>query len=460
MRNVLRSLTLPLVVVTLAACSASHAQSARLCSRGANDGAACSVDEDCSGGACVDAQGVCDGGSSDGNLCACNGGICSTRTLCPSAHGSGTCVGGDVVGRCCDVHGNCRDNAACVGTQRICLSGNSAGSPCVHDSQCLGGMCDSTGKVCSGGSADGFTCNEDSHCPSGSCSAPVVSPPTPVPTSAPPPPDTCINPSVPTPAPAKAQFICSGGNQNGRPCASNTNCRHGQCVIGLGVCLGGANDGNACVCPSGSCLPGQCSADPSLGKCRGGPAGSGAALCCDPALGCGDAPCMPTNRTCAGGTRKRIPCLNDAQCPGSSCVQTGQFCEGGTSDAISCASDADCPGGHCALLSPPEGPICTPKPTPTETSTRVPTSTRGVPNAQTPTPKKQPASGGSNGSSATSNSGCTMGTAETASPLLVVAMILMLLAKLAARPASMKFRRTLRACLRGVRVARWTQHEL
>lgn len=195
----------------------------RLCSGGPSDGQGCGGDGDCAGGACVNARGVCAGGSLDGKVCECNGGRCSSHPVCPTTRGKGTCVGGALAGGCCDVANDCGGGAAaCVGTQRICLSGGSAGSSCLNDQHCPGGTCGSSGMVCRGGAAAGFPCTGDGDCPSGQCRMPVVNTPTPRPPSS----LVCVDPNAPTPAAKRGQFRCSGKKKNGRECTTNMDCGH------------------------------------------------------------------------------------------------------------------------------------------------------------------------------------------------------------------------------------------
>ncbi len=428
-----RMATAQLPEVISAATAADALQ--HLCSGGPNDGQSCGGDGDCDGGACVIARGVCEGGSADGKVCECNGGRCSFHPACPTSRGSGTCVGGAVAGNCCDVANDCGGGAAaCVGTQRICLSGGSAGSSCLNDQHCPGGTCGSSGMVCHGGAAAGFPCNGDSDCPSGQCRVPPVNTPTPRPTSA----LVCVDPNAPTPAAKKGQFRCSGKKRNGRDCTTDMDCEHSLCVVAEGVCDGGPNDGLACECPGAVCEPNKCTANPSLGRCSAG-IGPGHTLCCDPMRGCEGAPCVATTQICASGPRQRQPCLNDSQCPGSGCVSTLPFCDGGSMDFFSCVNDANCPGGHCAGPSIADVPTCAPDQIPPPTSTRLPTRTPSVPGSPAPqnTGRSTP-SGAGGGSTSTSggSSGkfCAIDATPSAMPLVPLVVLLVLRAGRRRRP--------------------------
>ncbi len=159
------------------------AASGRLCSGGELDGSACSADADCPGGACVTAQGVCDGGSDDGLLCDCAGGTCSSGASCPVNPAMGTCRGGAADGQCCDPQSNCAGHSPCTGTQKVCASGPGRGLSCLRDIQCPQSQCVPTGKSCSAGEFARFACVADGDCPHGACVSPSeVFPATPVPT--------------------------------------------------------------------------------------------------------------------------------------------------------------------------------------------------------------------------------------------------------------------------------------
>ncbi|MFI5399098.1 MAG: beta-propeller fold lactonase family protein [Candidatus Binatia bacterium] len=140
-----------------------------LCSAGARDGAACAVDADCPDGACVVAQGVCDGGKDDGLLCDCPGATCVAGATCGTDPTMGTCSGGTADGQCCDAQSNCAGNRSCVGTQKVCLAGPVRGMSCLRDAQCLGSQCGAIGKSCGGGDFAGFACVADGDCPRGAC---------------------------------------------------------------------------------------------------------------------------------------------------------------------------------------------------------------------------------------------------------------------------------------------------
>jgi len=417
---------------------APAAAQARQCSAGANDGQSCSSSTDCPSGACVIIQAVCDGGDSDGQACDCAGGTCNSRSLCPTTAHRFTCSGGDDDGACCDIRNNCSRGTNCVGTQRLCVSGDSAGSACLNDGHCPNGTCGSTGMVCRGGDANGFTCASRDDCPSGTCVIPV----TPTPGSSPlpntPTPSICLNPNLPTPAPRNGQFYCIGGHRTAAHCTSNADCPGGACVVARGICTGGDNDGKPCDCPDAVCNPGMCPADSTKGACGPDSSGQTSGFCCDPTLSCGDAPCVGTAKICAAGHNARHPCLDDHQCPGSACVSFGFFCEGGLAAGHNCATEADCPDGTCAGSTLDAIPTCRPDQLPTNTPTHIPTKTPKPTRTIGPTTAQSPALGSgaaATGSSSSGLLGCAVdgGTQGDPAALMILPALLLCLRCVARR---------------------------
>jgi YVTN family beta-propeller protein len=143
----------------------------RVCSTGEREGSSCFTRAECPGGVCVEAQGICDGGSDDGLLCDCPGGTCAGEPVCGADPQRGTCQGGMRPGACCERSSNCGDGAACTATARLCASGPSKGIPCLDDHHCVGAACIATNRVCVGGSFDASGCIDDGDCPRGACVA-------------------------------------------------------------------------------------------------------------------------------------------------------------------------------------------------------------------------------------------------------------------------------------------------
>lgn len=157
-----------------------------LCSGGPRDGLNCASDDECftscpsSFGACVLVNGVCNGGEFDGFPCDCPGGACI------GTGAEGTCQGGAFSGDPCRTAigaGNCNTGNACVGTQKICLSGELQSFGCLGNDDCDGATCGSSGKFCDGGDFDFFSCVANVDCGGGICTSPeFCTAPTPTPT--------------------------------------------------------------------------------------------------------------------------------------------------------------------------------------------------------------------------------------------------------------------------------------
>ncbi|HYD49858.1 MAG TPA: hypothetical protein VEB21_15985 [Terriglobales bacterium] len=148
-----------------------------LCSLGSRDGQPCESFDDCPGGICVIAQGVCP----DGFICDCPAGSCTEEVLCSLDEAFGTCSSGTSVGRCCDVALECLPGDACVGAHKLCVGGQDQGFSCLDSTQCRGGDCVSTGCFCDAGDFDGYPCVGDGDCPGGGCDCSFAPNPTPTP---------------------------------------------------------------------------------------------------------------------------------------------------------------------------------------------------------------------------------------------------------------------------------------
>ena len=129
----------------------------------APDGKPCNGDQDCPGGTCVVAQGVCNaaGAADDSFPCDCAGGTCAANN---------TCNGGTTAGQPCDPTTNCAGSEPCVGTQKVCLGGSDKGFSCVRNDQCTNSTCVSTGKFCVMDTDFAFfSCVNDADC----CASPA-----------------------------------------------------------------------------------------------------------------------------------------------------------------------------------------------------------------------------------------------------------------------------------------------
>ena len=318
-------------LLAIAVCASASAQTptptpngAFLCSAGPSDGQPCNTDSDCApDGVCVIAAGLCAGGTDDGLTCDCIAGSCSSAPVCSIDATFGTCQGGANAALCCDVTYNCASGSPCVGTQKLCIGGSGIGFTCLRDDQCPGSLCRSTGKFCNGGDFDGFTCVDDVDCRNADGSQGGI----------------CTTASTPAPT---GEFLCSAGPRDGQACNSDGDCAPtGVCVIAVGLCVGGADDGLSCDCIAGSCSSTPaCSSDATFGTCQGG---VNTDLCCDVTYNCsGGVPCVGTQKLCLGGADIGLACFSDDQCPASVCRATGTVCSGGDFGSFPCVDDNDC----------------------------------------------------------------------------------------------------------------------
>ena len=114
---------------------------------GLKDGVNCTMDENCfvacpnQFGACVEIQGVCNGGGNfDGAGCDCPGGTCI----------GATCSGGVFAGDPCSVTGG--------------MGSCDPGIPCLNNAQCAPSTCVSTGKFCDSGDFADLACVDSADC--------------------------------------------------------------------------------------------------------------------------------------------------------------------------------------------------------------------------------------------------------------------------------------------------------
>src|ERR1700687_3482298 len=202
------------------------------------------------------------------------------------------------------------------------------GSASLHDDQCPASVCGSTGRVCNGGDFDSFSCVDDADCDNidGSHGGVCIA----------------IGPQPTPTAPPTGEFLCSAGPSDGQACNSDADCApNGTCVIAVGICVGGTDDGLVCDCVAGNCSSTPtCSTNATFGTCQGG---VNAALCCDGTHNCSSgSPCVGTQKLCLSGVDIGFACLRDDQCRGSVCRSTGKVCNGGDFDSFSCVDNADC----------------------------------------------------------------------------------------------------------------------
>ncbi len=354
-----------------------------LCSAGPHNGQACDYDFDCApSGACVSAQGVCDGGPDDGAYCDCAAGTCAAVQPSSDSTSAGTCQGGPNADESCEPITNCAD-AACVGTQMVCLGGDHKGLPCLRDTQCAGSRCAATGKRCVGGDFDESPCVDDADCsntdgsPGGDCRSGSLG-------------QACGNSGC-------LYHFCTDGvccSTNGCPspercnvpgfegtcslprCNRNTDCPEGS------LCLYDSTRGFfACSAPTATAtpspLPTPTPAPVSPGDFCWKPSQCPAGFVCGSEQGCctericpqGEScriaghggfctviltppPPPPSARLCSGGSNDGGACGTDTDCPSGVCVVAQGVCDGGSGDGALCG----CVSGTCV----PTPPLCDP----------------------------------------------------------------------------------------------------
>ncbi len=294
---------------------------------GCDDGNPCSVGEKC------DAQGMCQAGApvvcDDGNPCtsdACDGvtGVCKYTSL------TGACDDGIA----CTVSDNCT-GGACSGTAKKCSDGNPCtidqcdntkgclfiavvGSSCDDGNPCTtGDKCDASASCQAGALVscdDGNPCTADvCDLASGACKNTNIS-------------SACDDGNACT-----SKDFCAGGTCAGTliSCDDGKDCTADSCDTGKG-CLhsnlsGACSDGNPCTvgesCAAGTCQGGMAAPCDDANPCttdacdsKTGCTHTGNNLTCSDGNPCtvGDA-CDPTTSKCVGGGNQ-CSCQNQADC--------------------------------------------------------------------------------------------------------------------------------------------------
>jgi hypothetical protein len=335
-------------------CTAGSYCRGGICTTFAENGAACSRDDECESGSCTD--GVCCNGTCDGQCEACNVpgkvGTCAPSTGKPvgtraKCTGDGTTCGGECDGTHRDTCSYAGFGVTCVeptctkGRATIAAFCNGAGQcPQAEVQQCPG-QCDGSGTICAGDCAG--TCSSiDTYCSAGVCLPLKLA-------------------GEPCNSLAEcASSFCVDGMCCDRGCAgqceacdvpgSEGTCRavagapHGSrqaCATDGSTCSGICNGGTPdhCSYPGGerACRPGTCSngvADLSA-TCQGN--GS-----CAPRQQqrCTAAGCNPTGVQCAG------TCTTDAQCTAAQYCSAG-ICTARLDDGEPCGAPRQCTSGAC-----------------------------------------------------------------------------------------------------------------
>ncbi|MGE3635595.1 MAG: hypothetical protein AB7P00_37165, partial [Sandaracinaceae bacterium] len=312
-------------------CDPGYYCSVGLCRLLLSNGSACTSDEACQTGECVD--GVC----------------CDTAC-------TGQCEACNVVGTV----GSCRPVAGAPRGGR---------APCASDGTVCAGSCDGTMRTACAYPSTAISCRSSS-CTSellteaatcegdGTCGALTLTPCSP--------------------------FRCDGA-ACGTGCTSNADCVTGAFCNASGVCQGQLPIAASCTtdgqCSSGSCADGICCLTACAGQCEacdapgnigtctavtGAPHGTRAA-CVTDGTSCGGA-CDGSDRTacaypdtstacraasCAAGTETlAASCDGGGACTAEVSHPCSPFLCGATACATSCASDADCvAGGYCDTIA-------------------------------------------------------------------------------------------------------------
>ena len=292
------------------------------------DGDPCTVDDSCVAGACAGAPMACD----DGNPCtdkACQ--VTGTKGACVAKPNSAACTDGDV----CTLGDQCSAGACVPGTAALCNDGN----PCTTDvcdpktgckagpngASCDDGNACTLGDGCSAGACVGLgtlDCEDGNGCTL----------------------DACLTDKGCVHAPSKAE--CSDGDA----CSIGDLCADGACIAGTAVVC---DDGNPCT--ADACAGGLCLAAAVTGVCDDSNP-------CSLQDACVDGSCKPgATLACDDGN----PCTNDACDPLAASAQTACKAVANSTtcdDGNACTTKDACKGGACVGSGAPtcdDGNPCT-----------------------------------------------------------------------------------------------------
>ncbi|GIW41071.1 MAG: hypothetical protein KatS3mg076_1648 [Candidatus Binatia bacterium] len=333
------------------------------CVRGVEDAAAHGPGNSSSGEIACGAVGVANGITlaQDHNT--------SLPNTCLSGPSAGSpCVsdadcGGSAVGRCNSVASGEPSNGP-----GQCVGGTNDGRACQTNAQCVGGgtctglgqgggFCMGPPKYCVGGTNDGFACFNDAECPGGTCPGVgnflgYCDEDADCPGSRCVAPDDAACVAVEPPLPVgtgdeaclEQEEVCTAGPNAGLPCTQDTDCgTDGQCAT---ECNPQAKASHRGVCNS-----------PAVLGVTGSPlAGGHAVVLQTTQIGTLDdiGTCSFAGK-CVGGSTPGVDCVVDADCGGGG-VCASATCSGGTNPGGACTSDADCPGGGtCVPNNPTKG---------------------------------------------------------------------------------------------------------
>lgn len=287
-------------------------------SGGCDDGNACTLQDGCSGGACVGgAVKPCD----DGNACTtdgCDKGVCIATPHSKPCNDGDPCTSGEACSAGACTGGSpkdCSDGIAC--TADTCAGGKCNHAPkdgtCDDGDPCTADSCDDKGcQHDASGCDDGNPCTSDS-CQSGQC----------------------------------AHAPLSGGCDDGSACTVADTCSSGKCVGAAKVCF----DENPCTtdgCVDGVCVYLAVAATCSDGDgctsgdyCALGQCISGAPEACDDGLDCTLDSCIDGGCQHAGARQ-----AESRTCVNPLLIEVYDVCGGGPS-WIACLPSQPCSAGIC-----------------------------------------------------------------------------------------------------------------
>jgi len=297
---------------------------------GSDDYVACSADDDCCTGSCIDPDGspTCGGIARGGDFCCGRGGAPCTDDECCC---TGVCTGG--LCAACKISGlPCTD-----GQDSECCSGNCVNFPglggadycscvgntfvCSQHSQCCSGRCENS--VCVSQIGLGELCDEGADCLSGSCFGGV--------------PSVCQcldNADCGTNAvcnESENPNACQACPNTDALCNANSDCCSGRCDNG-DTCQPRLANGQACNA-NNDCISDSC-------------AGTNVCQCNDNGDCASGEYCntVPNPNVCAPQLANGQACDEDSDCASGRC---DGMCMAKLADGVACNEDSDCISGRC-----------------------------------------------------------------------------------------------------------------
>jgi uncharacterized protein (TIGR03382 family) len=329
--------TCPSTCASDAACAALHyCTSASACVPQLNNGQACSTQNQCLSGFCVD--GVCCNSACDEGCDACNllgqAGTCTLRST--GAAGAPSCTPYVCDGQTAPCPTTCTTDANCISSHHCsnntCVPKRPQADPCAAGNECLSSFC-ADGLCCT--SACGEACN--------SCDQPGSE-------------GTCtLSPAGHGGAPSCGAYVCLGTGPNcPNLCLNDSYCAQGH-FCENNACVPKRPIGAACTaqnqCLSDHCVDGFCCDTACADACDACNVAGSEGTCSPVAQGQPGAPsCVPY---LCDGTQASCPnsCVQDPDCAfGYRCA--GNVCIPRTPNGGPCTDSFECLSGVC------QGGIC------------------------------------------------------------------------------------------------------